>query len=245
MGELVLTNVDVWYGSVHALRSASMRVSNGECVGILGSNGAGKTTLLNAVSRLVPYRGEVRLDGRLVIGRPEEVVRLGIVHVLEGRHIFPELTVWENLQLARFGFRKPDFNRRFDDVLQFFPALQPKLKDRAGGLSGGQQQILAIARGLLCAPSVLILDEPSLGLAPVVVDQLADLIPALRKEWETTVLISEQFVQLVLAVAERVYVLQGGRVVHSGPANAALLSDAVLTSYLGDSAVAAREALSG
>lgn len=233
MSELVVTNLEVWYGSVYALRGVSIRVADGECVGVLGPNGAGKTTLFNAISRLVPFKGEVRLDGQPVRGRPEDVARLGIAHVLEGRHIFTELTVKENLLLAQFASRRGDFKTRLDAALEFFPILQPKLKSLGGQLSGGQQQILAIARGLLCAPKVLMLDEPSLGLAPVVVEQLAHSIPKIRKEWNSTVIIAEQFLQLVLAVADRVYVLGRGRVVHSGPADISLIDNAVLSGYLG------------
>ena len=234
MGELVVADLHAWYGSVEAVRGVSIRAGDSECVGILGPNGAGKTTLFRSISRLVPFVGDVQLDGKPVRGQPEDVVRQGIAHVLEGRHIFSELTVKENLLLGKFGSSTNNFASRLEAVLEFFPILIPILGRRGGQLSGGQQQILAIARGLLTAPKVLLLDEPSLGLAPVIIEQLAKTIPSLQREWHTTVILSEQFVQLVLAVADRVYVLHRGSVTFEGPADESVLGDAVLAGYLGE-----------
>src|ERR1700734_2640644 len=154
MATLTLENVNVWYGSVQAVRDVSLSVGTGECVAILGPNGAGKTSLFRAISRVVPSTGSITLDGTTVASLPEKVVRQGIAHVLEGRHIFGHMSVLENLMLAEFGSRSVKFNEGLESVLEFFPILRPKLKAQAAELSGGQQQILAIARGLLVTPQV-------------------------------------------------------------------------------------------
>ena len=234
MAELVVKNLHVSYGGVGAVQGVDLTAGDGECVGVLGPNGAGKTSLFRAISRLVPSAGEVTLDGQAVRGKPEDVVRQGIGHVLEGRHIFSQLTIKDNLLLAKFGSSRGGFKDRLALVLDHFPVLKTNLHRYGGELSGGQQQMLAIGRGLLTQPKVLMLDEPSLGLAPIVVEQLATTSPVIVKEWHTTVLLSEQFVQLVLAVANRVYVLSHGRVLKTGPANLALLGEEILTGYLGE-----------
>lgn len=234
MAELVVKNLEVSYGSVAAVKGVDLTAASGECVGILGPNGAGKTSLLRAISRLVPFRGEVTLDGKAVRGQPEDVVRQGIGHVLEGRHIFAQLTIKDNLLLARFGSPGGDFKGRLASVLDYFPVLKQNFNRFGGQLSGGQQQMLAIGRGLLTQPKVLLLDEPSLGLAPMVVEQLASTIPVIVKEWHTTVILSEQFVQLVLAVADRVYVLSNGRVTNTGPAHSLIHEEDILSGYLGE-----------
>jgi len=234
LAELVVKNLEVFYGSVAAVQGVDLTAGHGECIGVLGPNGAGKTSLFRAISRLVPSRGEVTLDGRPVRGKPEDVVRQGIGHVLEGRHIFSQLTIKDNLLLAQFGSRGGDFKARLATVLDYFPILKANFHRYGGELSGGQQQMLAIGRGLLTQPQVLMLDEPSLGLAPMVVEQLATTIPLIVKEWHTTVLLSEQFVQLVIAVADRIYVLSHGRVIKSGPPDLATLGDDILSGYLGE-----------
>jgi branched-chain amino acid transport system ATP-binding protein len=234
LAELAVKGLRVFYGSVAAVAGVDLTAGDGECVGVLGPNGAGKTSLFRAISRLVPHEGEVTLDGRLVRGQPEDVVRQGIGHVLEGRHIFSQLTIRDNLLLARFGSSGGGFKDRLASVLDYFPVLKANFNRYGGELSGGQQQMLAIGRGLLTKPKVLMLDEPSLGLAPVVVEQLATTIPVIVKEWGITVLLSEQFVQLVLAVADRVYVLSHGRVIRSGPAEHVLLDDEIVSGYLGE-----------
>ncbi|MEA2681983.1 MAG: branched-chain amino acid transport system ATP-binding protein [Chloroflexota bacterium] len=233
MAELTVKGLKVHYGSVAAVQSVDLTAGNGECIGLLGPNGAGKTSLFRAISGLVPFHGEVMLDGKPVHGKPEDIVRQGIGHVLEGRHIFSQMTIKDNLLLAQFGSSGGDFKDRLASVLDTFPMLKDNFERFGGQLSGGQQQILAIARGLLTQPKVLMLDEPSLGLAPVIVEQLAATIPLIVKEWHTTVLLSEQFVQLVLAVADRVYVLSHGRVIHSGPPDLASLGEEILSGYLG------------
>jgi branched-chain amino acid transport system ATP-binding protein len=233
LGDLAVKGIQVFYGSVEAVQSVDLTAGDGECVGVLGPNGAGKTSLFRAISGLVPFRGEVTLDGQAVRGKPEDIVRQGIGHVLEGRHIFSQMSIEDNLLLARFGSTGGEFKDRLVSVLEYFPVLRDNFHRMGGELSGGQQQILAIARGLLTRPKVLMLDEPSLGLAPVIVEQLAATIPVIVKEWHTTVILSEQFVQLVLAVADRVYVLSHGRVIHSGPPDLATLGAEILSGYLG------------
>jgi branched-chain amino acid transport system ATP-binding protein len=237
LAELVVNDLRVAYGSVVAVHGVNLTAGDGECVGILGPNGAGKTSLFRAISRLVPFSGAVTLDGKPVHGQPEDVVRQGIGHVLEGRHIFSQLTIKDNLLLARFGSAGGDFNDRLASVLEYFPVLKQNFNRYGGQLSGGQQQILAIGRGLLTQPKVLMLDEPSLGLAPMIVEQLASTIPVIVKDWHTTVILSEQFVQLVLAVAARIYVLSHGRVVKSGPASLLVHEEDILSGYLGDAGI--------
>jgi branched-chain amino acid transport system ATP-binding protein len=234
LAELVVKDLHVHYGSVTAVQGVAVTAGHGECVAVLGPNGAGKTSLFRAISRLIPSEGDVLLDGRLVRGNPEDVVRQGIGHVLEGRHIFSQLTIRDNLLLARFGSVGDGFQDRIATVLDLFPELKANLERYGGELSGGQQQMLAIARGLLTRPKVLMLDEPSLGLAPIIVERLAATIPVIVKEWNTTVLLSEQFVHLALAVADRIYVLSHGRVIKSGPADMRLLGEDILTGYLGE-----------
>jgi branched-chain amino acid transport system ATP-binding protein len=233
MAELAIRGLDVWYGQVHALQSVDMDVSDSEIVAVLGFNGAGKSTLLRAISRIVVAKGEVRLDGIAVRGQPDDVVRHGIGHVLQGRGVFSDLTVRDNLLLAKFGSGPVGFADRLAAVLDFFPMLKSKIRQKGGELSGGQQQILAIGRALITAPRVLLMDEPSLGLAPVVFDQLRTIIPDIRRTWKTSVLMSEQNVQLALDVADRVYVLERGKVVHTGSADISVLGEELLRRYLG------------
>jgi branched-chain amino acid transport system ATP-binding protein len=236
LAELVVKDLKVVYGSVAAVQNIDLTAGDGECVGVLGPNGAGKTSLFRAISRLVPFTGAVTLDGRPVHGQPEDVVRQGVGHVLEGRHIFSQLTIKDNLLLARFGSSGGDFNDRLAAVLDYFPVLKQNFTRYGGQLSGGQQQILAIGRGLLTRPKVLMLDEPSLGLAPMIVEQLATTIPVIVKDWHITVVLSEQFVQLVLAVASRIYVMSHGRVIKTGPANVLIHEEDILSGYLGEGA---------
>jgi branched-chain amino acid transport system ATP-binding protein len=245
MATLDVCDIHVWYRKVEAVRGISLSVADRECVGIVGSNGAGKTSLLRAISGLVPHTGSVALNGRVVTGSSDKVVQSGITHVLEGRHIFCEMSVRENLYLAKFAKRDSGFNERLSDVLETFPILKPKLRSRGGDLSGGQQQILALARGLLTAPEVLLLDEPSLGLAPVVVEQLAGAIPVIKDHYKTTVLLAEQAVSLVAAVADRLCVIARGEVKYDGPPTANVLRTDVLRGYFGESLESAAPVVEG
>ena len=234
MGSLLaLRDVDARYGQVQALRSLSLTVGEGEIVAILGANGAGKTTTLRAISHTVSRTGVIEFEGR-VLGRrgPESTARLGIAHVPEGRGTFAELSVAENLRLgaySRRGSLRDDFRR----VYGYFPWLERRGAQEAGTLSGGEQQMLAIARALMQRPKLLLLDEPSLGLAPLVVAEVFRIVKELNQREGTAVLLVEQNAQISLATASRAYVLEVGTVAFEGASNELASRDAIRRSYLG------------
>lgn len=230
---LSVRDLRVAYGSVKVVRGVDLDVHAGEAVAILGPNGAGKTTLMRAISRLLPATGTVTFEGRPLNGSAEEVVRRGVGHVLEGRHIFTQLTVRENLLVPRLAAGRRDFDRRMNQVLEMLPGVRENLNRLGGHLSGGQQQQLSIARSLLTGPRLLLLDEPSLGLSPVAVDQLRVSLGYFRENFDTALLIAEQSLALALEVADRYYLLRRGRMVESGSAKAAGARDAILAAYLG------------
>jgi len=203
------------YGPIQALRGVSLEVAAGEAVAVLGPNGAGKSTLLRAISGLLKAKGSVRYKGQELVGRaPHAIVRHGVVHVPEGRRIFAQMTVLDNLLLGAFTCDDGAAQREhLDFVFTLFPDLAEK-KNRLGGeLSGGQQQMLAIGRGLMGRPSLLLLDEPSLGLSPILIEQVGETIAAIRKDLGMSILIVEQNAALALEMASRAYVMQSGRVV--------------------------------
>jgi branched-chain amino acid transport system ATP-binding protein len=223
--------LDVRYGTTHAVRGISFSVAAGEAVALLGPNGAGKTSTLKALSRLVPSTGTVRFEGQDLHGvAPEVVARRGLIHVPEGRMIFPDLTVHENLQLGTTARgARPSFS--FDDVYDLFPLLR-RLRDRLGfALSGGEQQMLAIGRALVAGPTLLLVDEPSLGLAPIVADVVAGALREVRSR--TAVVVVEQNVHLALEVCDRAVVLSGGAIVLEAAADELHDRDALLSAYLG------------
>ncbi len=232
---LELRNVDVFYGRVQALRDVSISVAAGEIVALIGSNGAGKTTTLRTVSGLVrPARGSVMLRGEPVhrFGA-ERLARLGIGHAPEGRRLFSRMSVRENLDMGAFARRdRPGIRQDFERVFTLFPRLRERQTQLAGSLSGGEQQMVAIGRALMSRPSILLLDEPSLGLAPVLVDSIFEVIREINAE-STTVLLIEQNARLALRTAARAYVLETGSVVLEGPASELLTSAAVQKAYLG------------
>ncbi|HEV3088342.1 MAG TPA: ABC transporter ATP-binding protein [Candidatus Elarobacter sp.] len=232
IGELV-----VRYGAVEALHGISLGVEEGEIVALLGANGAGKSTTLKAISRLIaPSAGSVRFGGRSLAGlEPEDVVALGIAHVPEGRKIFPGLSVADNLRLGatpRKGVGRVKTDQDVDEMLNLFPALRMLTAKMGWTLSGGEQQMLAIARGLMARPKLLLLDEPSLGLAPLVVKGVMETIARIARDG-TTVLLVEQNAHLALQIAARAYVLETGRVALSGAASDLLKSDEMRRAYLG------------
>jgi branched-chain amino acid transport system ATP-binding protein len=235
MALLELENIDTYYGRVHALQGISLHIDEGEIVSLIGSNGAGKTTTLRTISGLTPAsKGRVRMRGKDITRLPpDQVVRLGIGHVPEGRRIFGRLTVRDNLFLGAYTRNDRDGIRRDQEhVFKLFPRVKERLDQIGGTLSGGEQQMLAIARGLMSRPRVLLLDEPSLGLAPILVDQIFDIIRDINKEG-TTILLIEQNATKALAVANRGYVLETGRIVMEGPTSTLLKSPDVQKAYLG------------
>jgi branched-chain amino acid transport system ATP-binding protein len=217
---LSLEAISAGYGSFRALFGVSLDVAAGEAVGVIGPNGAGKTTLMRVISGLIPHRsGRLTLEGRSIAGVPaHDIVRRGIAHVPENRRLFPRLTVEDNLRVGAFI---PDARRHFATQLSWVYDLFPRLKDRraqlAGTLSGGEQQMCAIARALMSRPKLLLMDEPSAGLAPLVVQQVFDLVRRIRAEG-LTVLIVEQNVQQILEIVDRAYLLEAGRMHLSGTA---------------------------
>ncbi len=234
-GGLDVLGLSVTYGAIKAVCGVSLRVEEGETVALLGANGAGKSSTLNAVAGLVPASGgEVRLNGKRIDGLdPEQVVRRGIALAPEGRRVFATLTVGENLRLG--GSVVPDKVRRDeleDRVLGLFPKLSERFGQGAGSLSGGEQQMLAIGRALMADPNVLLLDEPSLGLAPIVVDQIFELIGRMKNAG-TTMLLVEQEVRRALEVADRAYVLVHGQVRAQGSATELLANTNLEALYLG------------
>jgi branched-chain amino acid transport system ATP-binding protein len=228
---LELDDVSARYGQVTALHGISLTVDEGEVVALLGANGAGKTTTLRAVSGTVRRSGDVLVAGkRLVRSGPEAVARTGIAHVPEGRGIFAELTVWENLRMGAYIRRgRPDFKT----VLDYFPWLDARRNQQAGTLSGGEQQMLALARAFLQRPRLLMLDEPSLGLAPLVTREVFRVVGDLNQREGLAVLVVEQNAVIALASAQRAYVLETGKVAIAGPADELRSNDSIRTAYLG------------
>jgi branched-chain amino acid transport system ATP-binding protein len=230
---LELENVTARYGPVQALHGVSLTVDEGEIVTVLGANGAGKTTTLRAVSGTVRRDGELRFAGkRLGRAGPDGVARLGIAHVPEGRGTFAELTVWENLRLGAYtrkGSTKDDFAR----IQTYFPWLEERRAQQAGTLSGGEQQMLALARAFMQRPRLLLLDEPSLGLAPLLVTEIFRIIKELNVEEGVTVLVVEQNAHIALQLAQTAYVLEVGRVALSGPSAELQQHESIRRSYLG------------
>jgi branched-chain amino acid transport system ATP-binding protein len=233
---LEVDTVDVYYGQIQALRGVSLHVADGEMVALVGANGAGKTTTLRAISGLLaPRRGEISFQGRRVDGlAAQEVVGRGITHLPEGRELFPSMSVVENLRMGYWTKRKdsarlPD---TMDRVMDLFPRLRERSTQAAGTLSGGEQQMLGVARALMSSPRLLVVDELSLGLAPMVVAQLFEVLRAVNKQG-TAVLLVEQFVHMALQNTHRAYVLAKGEVVTSGPSAEMLNDSALVESYLG------------
>jgi branched-chain amino acid transport system ATP-binding protein len=231
---LELRDVEARYGGVQALHGVSLEVGKGEIVAVLGGNGAGKTTTLRAVSGLVDHSGEVLFDGTPITrASPERVARLGIAHVPEGRGIFDELSVWDNLRLGAYMRRNGTLREDYDRMRGYFPWLEERREQQAGTLSGGEQQMLALARALLARPRLLLLDEPSLGLAPIVVSEIFRIVRELNELDGLTVLVVEQNARIALRSAARAYVLEVGRVALEGTADELARNESVRRSYLG------------
>ncbi|MBR2925459.1 MAG: ABC transporter ATP-binding protein [Clostridia bacterium] len=232
---LKVDNLHVYYGSIHAIKGVSFEVNEGEIVTLIGANGAGKSTTLNTVAGLLkPRSGSILLHDQSIAGVPaDKIVSKGMALCPEGRRVFLQMTVKENLEMG--GFTRPanEIADSIEDVYQRFPRLKERYKQVAGTLSGGEQQMLAMGRALMSKPKLLMLDEPSMGLAPILVEQIFDIIKELH-EAGTTILLVEQNAQMALSVADRAYVLETGTIVKEGPALELLNDDAVKNAYLGD-----------
>ena len=233
---LELRSIDTLYGNIEVLHEVSLTVQCGEIVALIGANGAGKSTTLMAVSGLVrPRRGEIRFEGVPIHGlSPDAIVKLGISQVPEGRHIFPELTVAENLAMGAF-LRRDHRGIRTDRkyLSSLFPFLQERRNQPGGTLSGGEQQVLAISRALMARPRLLLLDEPSMGLAPLMTRKIFEIIVKINQEQHTTIFLVEQNAHLALQVADRGYVLENGRIVMQDSAAALISNQAMQQAYLG------------
>jgi branched-chain amino acid transport system ATP-binding protein len=235
---LTVQNMEAYYGGNRALKGISLEVKQGEIVSLIGANGAGKTTLLNCLSGVHPNRtGRVLLDGQDVsAAHPQQLVRLGIVQVPENRQLFGPLTVEENLDMGAYlrarSMSAADLKMEKERIFERFPVLQSRRKQRAGSLSGGEQQMVAIGRGLMSDPRLLLLDEPSLGLAPLIVQQIFRIIQELQQEGRTILLV-EQNALGALTISDRGYVLETGRLTVSGPADALIQDENVRRAFLG------------
>jgi branched-chain amino acid transport system ATP-binding protein len=233
---LELNNIHTYYGNIHALKGVNLTVEKGEVVTLVGSNGAGKSTSLRTISGMVrPRQGSIKFEGRDITSlKPHEVTALGIGHVPEGRRIFPQLTVRENIEIGAWNVNnRGTIQERMEQMFVLFPRLRERVDQKGGTLSGGEQQMLAIARALMPAPRVLLLDEPSMGLAPVLVEGIFDIIKRINAEG-TTILLVEQNALMALEVARRGYVLQTGSIVLSDTATALMGNDMVRKAYLGE-----------
>lgn len=233
---LELKDVHTYYGKIHALKGVSLTVHEGEVVTLIGSNGAGKSTTLRTISGLLrPRQGDVQLRGHsLTTTPPHKIVQAGIGHVPEGRGVFPVLTVLENLEMGAYLLNdNTEMERRATMVFKIFPRLQERINQKGGTLSGGEQQMLAIGRALMQNPRVLLLDEPSMGLAPLLVEEIFNIIRRLNTEQQTTILLVEQNAQAALQVAHRAYVLETGSIIMSGNAKEMLADPRVIEAYLG------------
>jgi branched-chain amino acid transport system ATP-binding protein len=233
---LKIQNIKSYYGNIQALKGISIDISEGEIITLIGANGAGKSTTLMSISGIVPPRsGEILyMDKPIHSLSPDNIVSLGISQVPEGRHIFPDLTVMENLYMGAFPRKdKNGVNNDLEYVFELFPILTKRRTQPGGTLSGGEQQMLAISRALMARPRLLLLDEPSLGLAPIIVRQIFDIIKKINVRQSTTILIVEQNANLALRVAHRGYVIENGKIVLEDSADNLLSNDDVKKSYLG------------
>lgn len=231
---LKIDDINVYYGAIHAIKGVSFEVNEGEIVTLIGANGAGKSTILKTISGLLRSKtGDVEfLDGSIAHVPPHKIVDMGLAHVPEGRRVFLNMTVEENLEMGAYTQEKSTVAASKEDVFARFPRLKERRKQIAGTLSGGEQQMLAMGRALMSKPKLLMLDEPSMGLAPLLVEQIFDIIKELH-EAGTTILLVEQNAQMALSVATRAYVLETGKITLSGTGEELAASDKVRKAYLG------------
>lgn len=235
MSMLKVENLNVYYDSIHALKGVSLEVNQGEIVTLIGANGAGKSTLLKTLSGLLrPKEGTIEYLDKSIVGKPAQaIVKAGISHVPEGRRVFAEMSVEENIELGAFLRKDKDgIQQDFQKVYETFPRLYERRKQSAGTLSGGEQQMLAMGRAIMARPKLLLLDEPSMGLAPLMVQTIFKVIKEINQE-QTTILLVEQNANMALSVANRAYVIETGRVILSGTAEELYASEEIKDAYLG------------
>ena len=235
MGNMLkVDGLNVFYGNIHAIKGISFEVNEGEIVTLIGANGAGKSTTLNTVGGLLKAKsGSIEFEGREISGTPaHRVVSEGMALCPEGRRVFAQLTVRENLEMGAYTRNKAEAAETIERVFEQFPRLKERSRQTAGTLSGGEQQMLAMGRALMSKPKLMMLDEPSMGLAPILVQQIFDIIEALNKEG-TTILLVEQNAQMALSIADRAYVLETGKIVNTGTGKELLNDDSVRKAYLG------------
>lgn len=235
---LAVTGLTAGYGKIEVLHGVDMTIRAGEIVALLGPNGAGKTTLLSAVSGLLPWTGQARFDGQDLAGiSPRDAARRGLVHVIEGHRVFTQLTVFDNLLLAGYDLPARDRAVRVEEALDYFPEIAAKRADKGGALSGGQQQMLAVAQGLVRRPKLLMLDEPSAGLSPVLVDRVLSVAATLRSNG-TAILLVEQLIEKALGLADRVYAMAQGKIMLEAATSEADLPHRLEQAYFGQDAIA-------
>ena len=234
MSMLEVRNINVYYGSIHAIKNISFDVSEGEIICLIGANGAGKTTILNTISGLLSSKsGSIDFMGQNLMKVPaHQIVTLGLAHVPEGRHVFTRMTVKENLEMGGYCIAREELDGLMEEVYSHFPRLKERESQIAGTLSGGEQQMLAMGRALMSKPRLLMLDEPSMGLSPILVDEIFSIIKGLHQQG-TTILLVEQNARMALSVADRGYVLETGKIVLSADADELLHNDMVRKAYLG------------
>lgn len=232
---LEVRDLHVFYGAIHALHGVDFEVQKGEIVSLIGANGAGKTTTLHSLSSLVrPKSGSIRFLGQDITGlAPEKIVKAGLIQVPEGRRVFANLTVKDNLLLGAYTRKDPGVAGDLERVFVRFPRLKERMKQISGTLSGGEQQMLAIGRALMARPQLLLLDEPSMGLAPLLVREIFNIIVEINQKDGTTILLVEQNAHMALGISHRAYVLETGKFVLSGPAKELAASEEVRKAYLG------------
>lgn len=236
MAMLSIKDLQVYYGVIQAIKGISFEVNEGEIIALIGANGAGKTTILHTVSGLIPAKsGSVQFEGKeLTKTAPHKIVQMGMAHVPEGRRVFQELTVFENLKLGAYTRKdKAEVDRSLKMVYERFPRLEERKKQVAGTLSGGEQQMLAMGRALMSSPKIILMDEPSMGLSPLLVSEIFDIIKSIN-ESGTTVLLVEQNAKKALSIADRAYVLETGNIVLEGGAKDLMNDDSIKKAYLGE-----------
>lgn len=236
MAMLEVKDLEVYYGMIRAIKGLSFEVNEGEVIALIGANGAGKTTILHTVTGLInPAKGSISFEGKDITKTPaHKIVKLGMSHVPEGRHVFAEMTVYENLLLGAYTRTdKAEIDKDLENIYKRFPRLEERKKQLAGTLSGGEQQMLAMGRALMSRPKIILMDEPSMGLSPIYVSEIFDIIKEVSKSG-TTVLLVEQNAKKALSIANRAYVLETGKIVLEGDANELMNDESVKKAYLGE-----------